>query len=75
MSRALNTRSILRRVAQLLRIYLPLLLLGALAGFVYTLSLRTPPSRRRRVLQITWILMILVGAPVWLFVAATLGWM
>ncbi len=58
-----------------LRIYLPLLLLGAAAGFVYTLSLRAPPSRRRRALQITWILMILVGAPVWLLVATTLGWM
>ncbi len=62
-------------MSQILRIYLPLLLLGGLAGFVYTLSLRTPPSARRRALQITWILMLLVGAPLWLFVATTLGWM
>ena len=59
----------------LLRIYLPLLLLGAVAGFVYTLSLRARTPTRRRALQITWILMILMGAPVWLFVATALGWM
>ena len=59
----------------LVRIYLPLLLLGAAAGAVYSASLRVPPSPRRRALQIAWILMILVGAPVWLFVATTLGWM
>ena len=60
---------------QLLRIYLPLLLLGAAAGFVYTLALRAPLGQRRRALQITWILMILAGAPAWLFVATALGWM
>lgn len=60
---------------QLLRIYLPLLLLGAASGWVYTLSLRAPRGQRRRALQITWILMLLAGAPLWLFVAAALGWM
>ncbi len=58
-----------------LRVYLPLLLLGAAAGAIYSATVRAPPSKRRRVLQITWILMILVGAPLWLFVATTLGWM
>ena len=59
----------------IVRIYLPLLLLGAGAGFVYTLGLRARTHTRRRALQITWILMILLGAPVWLFVATALGWM
>ena len=59
----------------LLRIYAPLLLVGGIAGFFYTLSLRARTSRRRRTLQITWILLLLVGAPAWLFVATALGWM
>jgi hypothetical protein len=57
-----------------LRIYLPLLLLGACAGLVHAIGQRATTPRRRRAFQITWILMILLGAPLWLFVAAALGW-
>ncbi len=56
-------------------LYLPLLLIGALAGLVYTLSSRARTPKARRALHLAWILMILLGAPVWLVVAATLGWL
>ncbi len=58
-----------------LRIYLPLLLLGAAAGLIQARGRRATTLQRRRAFQITWILLILVGAPVWLVVAATLGWL
>jgi hypothetical protein len=54
--------------------YLPLLLLGAGAGLVHSLGRRATTSTSRRAYQIAWILMILVGAPLWLLVAAALGW-
>ena len=57
-----------------LRVYLPLLALGAAAGLVQALGHAAAGPRRRRLL-VTWILMILVGAPAWLFVAAALGWL
>ena len=57
-----------------MRLYLPLLLLGATAGFVQVLGRRSADPRRRRLYDIIWILILLVGAPVWLFVAAALGW-
>ena len=62
-------------LADALRIYLPLLLLGAAAGLVQALGRRAATARRRRLYQISWILMILAGAPLWLLVAAALGWM
>jgi hypothetical protein len=62
-------------LAHTLRIYLPLVLLGAVAGVVNVLGRRSPDPRRRRLCDIVWILILLAGAPVWLFVAAALGWM
>jgi hypothetical protein len=51
----------------------PLLLLGFAAGVVRALAQRPDlPPRRRRRLQLTWVLMLLVGAPVWLVLAAVL---
>lgn len=61
--------------AHAVRIYLPLLLLGAGAGLVQAISRRASTPRRRRLYQIVWILMILAGAPIWLFIAAALGWL
>ena len=58
-----------------LRIYLPLLLLGAAAGLVHSVGRRAATPQRRRLYQIVWILTLLVGAPVWLLVATVLGWM
>lgn len=62
-------------LTQAVRIYLPLLALGAAAGLVQAVGRNAATSRRRRLLQIVWILMILLGAPAWLFVAAALGWL
>ncbi len=55
--------------------YLPLLLLGAAAGLVQAVGRRAATPRRRRAFQIGWILIILAGAPLWLLVAAALGWL
>jgi len=54
-------------------LYGPLLVLGFAAGIVRALARRPglPPAPRRR-LQVAWVLMLLVGAPVWLVLAAVL---
>jgi hypothetical protein len=51
----------------------PLLLVGFAAGVVRALAQRPDlaPGRRRR-LQLAWVLMLLVGAPVWLVLATVL---
>jgi hypothetical protein len=60
-------------LADLFRVGTPLLLLGFLAGALRAASLRTPDPRRRRALSFAWVAVLLVGAPLWLFLAATIG--
>jgi hypothetical protein len=51
----------------------PLLLLGFAAGVVRALARRPgQPPRRTRTLQAAWVLLLLVGAPAWLVLAAVL---
>jgi hypothetical protein len=51
----------------------PLLLLGFAAGTVRALAQRPGlPAPRRRRLRVAWVLLLLVGAPVWLVLAAVL---
>jgi hypothetical protein len=50
----------------------PLLLLGVAAGVLHALARRAGDPRRRRAYDIAWILTLLAGGPVWLFVAAAL---
>lgn len=52
---------------------LPLLALGALSGALRVLA-RNPalPSRRRRLLQAAWVLVLLAGVPLWLVASAAL---
>jgi hypothetical protein len=59
--------------AGLLRVGLPLLLLGFVAGALRAASLRTADVKRRRALAFAWVAVLLVGAPLWLFLAATIG--
>jgi len=61
-------------LAYALRLYLPLFLIGVTAGFIHLIGRRSADLRRRRLLDILWILLLLAGAPLWLFVAAALGW-
>jgi hypothetical protein len=51
----------------------PLLLIGAAAGALRALT-RHPAvdARRRRALQAGWVLLLLVGVPLWLVLAAAL---
>ena len=52
----------------------PLLLLGFLAGAVRALASRaSAPQRQRRFLGALWVVVLLAGVPLWLFLAATLG--
>jgi hypothetical protein len=60
--------------AHALRLYLPLLLLGATAGAIQVLGRRSATSARRRLWQAVWILLLLVGGPLYLFIAASFGW-
>jgi hypothetical protein len=57
----------------LLVLLLPLLLIGFAAGAVRALSLRADLAPgRRRTLQALWVVLLLAGAPLWLFLAAAL---
>ena len=56
-----------------LLLYGPLLLLGLAAGALRALGQRPGlPASRRRLYGIGWVLLVLVGTPCWLFLAATL---
>jgi hypothetical protein len=51
----------------------PLLVLGFAAGVLRALARRTGVEpRRRRALQAAWVLLLLVGGPLWLVLAAVL---
>ncbi|WP_242344702.1 hypothetical protein [Anaeromyxobacter terrae] len=63
-----------RSLPSLLVLFGPLFLLGFGAGALRALASRPAISdRRRRALQAAWVLLLLVGAPLWLFLAAALG--
>jgi hypothetical protein len=50
----------------------PFVLLGFLAGALYTMSRRPGLAEKtRRLYAILWVLVLLVGGPLWLFLAAT----
>jgi hypothetical protein len=54
-------------------VYGPLLALGLLAGALRALAQQPGiPPGRRRALSAGWVLLLLVGAPAWLFLAAAL---
>jgi hypothetical protein len=58
----------------LLAFYGPLLPIGFAAGALRALGQRPGlDPRRRRAYGISWVLLLLVGVPVWFFLAATLG--
>ncbi len=62
-----------RAPLHLLAVYGPLLLIGLAAGALRAFARRTDlPERTRRAYGIGWVLLILLGTPFWLFVAATL---
>jgi hypothetical protein len=60
---------------QALHLYLPLLALGGLAGLVQALGRRSRDARRRRLFDAAWIALLLAGAPLYMVVAAALGWL
>jgi hypothetical protein len=52
----------------------PLLVLGFVAGVLRALAQRpslSPPVRRR--LEVGWVLLLLLGAPIWLVLAVVIG--
>lgn len=50
----------------------PLFAVGAGAGLLRGLALRAPAGPTRRRLTAGWVLLLLVGAPLWLILAAVL---
>ena len=60
---------------QALHLYLPLLLLGGVAGLLQALARRSADRRRRRLLDVLWVALLLGGAPLYLLVAGSLGWL
>jgi hypothetical protein len=62
-----------RSPLHLLAVYGPLLLIGLAAGALRALGQRPGlPDASRRLYGISWVLLLLVGTPAWLFLAATL---
>jgi hypothetical protein len=58
---------------KLLLLLAPLLVLGFAAGVLRALALRAGlADGQRRGLTAAWVLLLLVGAPLWLFLAAVL---
>jgi hypothetical protein len=55
-----------------LRVLLPLLLVGFAAGALRAAAMRVRGTAARRLLTFGWVALLLVGAPLWLFLAATL---
>jgi hypothetical protein len=55
-----------------LRVLLPLLLVGFAAGGLRALAQRAQAPASRRLLQFSWIALLLFGAPLWLFLATAL---
>jgi hypothetical protein len=56
-----------------LALLLPLLMLGLAAGALRAwAALPSHPPRRRRLLQFSWVALLLCGAPAWLVLAAVL---
>jgi hypothetical protein len=63
-----------RSPLHLLGTYGPLLLIGMAAGALRALGHRPGlPDATRRTYGISWVLLLLLGTPLWLFLAATLG--
>jgi hypothetical protein len=57
----------------LLLLGVPLLVVGAAAGALRALSQQPAlDARRRRALQAGWVMLLLVGVPLWLVLAAVL---
>jgi hypothetical protein len=62
-----------RSPLHLLAVYGPLLLIGLAAGALRALGQRPGlPDTSRRLYGISWVLLLLLGTPAWLFLAATL---
>ena len=62
-----------RSTASLAALLGPLFVLGLAAGVLRALAQRPDlPARRRRALSAGWVLLLLVGAPLWLVLAAVL---
>jgi hypothetical protein len=59
----------------LLRVVLPLLLVGFAAGGLRAAAQRARDPAAQRVLMFSWIALLLFGVPLWLFLAATIGWL
>jgi hypothetical protein len=63
-----------RSLPSLLLLFAPLFVLGFGAGALRALARRPDlPARRRRALSAGWVLLLLVGGPLWLVLAALLG--
>ncbi len=62
-----------RSALHLLAVYGPLLLIGLASGALRALGQRPGlTDSTRRLYGISWVLLLLVGTPAWLFLAATL---
>ncbi|HEY7725094.1 MAG TPA: hypothetical protein VH880_07165 [Anaeromyxobacteraceae bacterium] len=58
-----------------LLVFGPISLLAFAAGALRAAARHQRDGRRRRIAEVTWVALLLAGAPLWLFVAATFGWL
>jgi membrane-anchored protein YejM (alkaline phosphatase superfamily) len=65
----------LSETTRALLVFGPISLLAFAAGALRVLAHRHRDRRRRRVLQAIWLALLLAAVPLWLFAAATFGWL
>jgi len=62
-------------IGQIAVAILPLFVLGYGAGAVRAVALRSAAPARRKALTVAWVGLLFAGPPLWLMVAANLGWL
>jgi hypothetical protein len=61
-------------IGQIAVAILPLFVLGYGAGALRAVALRSTAATRRKIFTVAWIGLLFAGPPLWLFLAANLGW-
>ena len=62
-------------IGQIAVAILPLFVLGYGAGALRAVALRSTQPARRKVFTVAWVALLFAGPPLWLLLAANLGWL
>ena len=62
-------------IGQIAVAILPLFVLGYGAGALRAVALRSTAPARRKIFTVAWVGVLFAGPPLWLLLAANLGWL